>query len=274
MSKHPIDDLFARQLKDHRVKPERASWEELHRRMNAKEERTSPFVWWSAVAASVGVILLASWLWSSRESGKERIVAGRIVTQAPQVSTPAKTIEPITTGRETVEGPTITYRQSEVQSTARQNRTHHKSPASKSQTAEKSPETDVAVLPVSSEDILKAETQMADVASSVPERTLIVRIAAPNIEKTELTAENEPTTTDLAETEESQPRKRRFRLGRVLRQFNKLKAGEPVEWEEVGVQPGVLMARASEKVQEGKEKISDSYDNLRFNTFRKNSNNK
>ncbi len=130
-------------------------------------------------------------------------------------------------------------------------------------------------LSIPQEEVRKPEVLLAaEEAPKQAERTLVVQMAAPEIKPTALVVSTEPGNADFTGRNEDQPKKKRFRLGRVLRQFNKIKSGEPVEWEEVGVQPGALLARASERVQEGKEKISSSYENLRYNAFKKNPNNK
>ncbi|GAB3923877.1 hypothetical protein [Larkinella terrae] len=280
MSQHPIDDLFARQLRDHGVKPERATWEELQRRMNAKEERKSSFIWWYASAASVGLLLLASWwLWSGDETGKADLVNNRIAHQATKKTAPAKTkaAESQTNALRAVEKidePVIAYEK--TAEAGKENRI-----AAVRRTDQTAPQpvqgpivSEKPVVPATPDEPRKPETLIAEVTSKEPERTLVVQIAAPEIKPTTLVAATEPTQSESAEDTDDQPRKKRFRLGRVLRQINKLKAGEPVEWNEVGVQPGTLLARASEKVHEGKEKLTDSYENLRYNAFKKNSNNK
>ncbi|MFD1143852.1 hypothetical protein ACFQ4C_22190 [Larkinella insperata] len=274
MSNHPIDDLFANQLREHGLKPEKATWEELQRRMNAKETQRSSFVWWYASAASVSVVLLATWwIWSDNESDGKNSTSSPIAQQITKREQPNKVgvesglriadIEPA------VEPKTAHKKPVDVQDRVAK---HPHQPGKK---IEELPRTATSVLPVISEELLTTEVRGVEERLREPERTLVVQVATPEIQadKSVATAD-EPQSSSRIEISEEQPRKKRFRLGRVLRQFSKLKAGEPVEWEEVGIQPGVLMARASEKVQEGKEKISDSYDNLRQNTFRKNSSNK
>ncbi|RAK02186.1 hypothetical protein LX87_00302 [Larkinella arboricola] len=273
MSKHPIDDLFARQLREHGLKPERATWEELQRRMNAKEARHSSFVWWYASAASVATVLLVSWwMWSGNGPVETNTGTNQMAQQVIKKARPDKiTIGPApqTAVIEPAEEPVIASNKPVVRRT-----TATKASRQPIQAIERPQAIEAPVPTVAVEDQPTPDVQIAEVDKKESERTLVVKIATPAIEANELVATTEPQASDLNETDEEQPRKKRFRIGRVLRQLNKLKAGEPVEWREVGIQPGTLMARASEKVQEGKEKLSDSYDNLRYNTFRKNSNNK
>lgn len=279
MSKHPIDDLFASRLRDHSIKPERASWEELQRRIGAKEKRKTPFIGWYAAAASVGVVLLAAWwLWSNDKTGilgkQENPIAHHLSKKPGSVN--AKTSEPKID--ETV-APETAIAYEEKPGTASKTGINRQistpvlnnsgSPQEIDQVEKSSP-----VPPVLADDIQKPQTLVADVLSKEPERTLVVQVVTPEIRIASSSLVSPPEVDEMKETDDEQPKKKRFRLGRVLRQFNKLKAGESVEWEEVGVQPGGLMARASEKVQEGKEKLTDSYENLRYNAFRKNSNNK
>ncbi|RRA99023.1 hypothetical protein [Larkinella rosea] len=281
MSQHPIDDLFARQLRDHGVKPQRATWDELQRRMNEKEERKSPFIWWYASAASVAVILLASWwLWSGDETGKPNLETNRIAQQIPKKTAPTN---PQSTVRQTEELKPIESTEETVlafEKTARlkqESKTHvdRQTDIAAPETVQEPAVIEKPATPVLMEEVQKPQTLLAEVPSKEPERTLVVQIAAPEIKSASLMASTETALSEEnAENTNDQPRRKRFRLGRVLRQINKLKAGESVEWDEVGVQPGALLARASEKVHEGKEKLADSYENLRYNAFKKNPNNK
>ncbi|GAB3895900.1 hypothetical protein GCM10028803_12900 [Larkinella knui] len=279
MSQHPIDDLFANQLRDHGVKPQRASWDELQRRMNEKEERKSPFIWWYASAASVAVILLASWwLWSGNETGKTGFSTNPIAQRSHKKSVPSQTHTPAAERKteevQHAEEPVVAY-EKPIDSRQNAQTVAHRQPAKTVQPAREEPSViEPVATPGLLEEARKPETVVAEVKPKQTERTLVVQIAAPELAATSLAASAESETSGFAESNDDQPKKKRFRLGRVLRQFNKLKAGESVEWEEVGVQPGALLARASERVQEGKEKISNSYENLRYNAFKKNSNNK
>ncbi|WP_421827820.1 hypothetical protein [Larkinella sp.] len=284
MSQHPIDDLFSSQLRDHRVKPERASWEELQRRMNAKEERKSPFVWWYASAASVAVVLLASWwLWSGDETVENSPATNRVAQQTLKKAAPGQQPAPSKTdlpsALDEMEKPVIAFekpaaRRSNSQNSQQEDSHQDVKPAP--QAAQELVVTEKPSVSVPQEEVRKPETLLAaEVTPKPAERTLVVQMAAPEIKPTALVASTESENADFTErNDEDQPKKKRFRLGRVLRQFNKIKSGEPVEWEEVGVQPGALLARASERVQEGKEKISNSYENLRYSAFKKNPNNK
>ncbi|MFC5410579.1 hypothetical protein ACFPMF_14745 [Larkinella bovis] len=270
MSKHPIDDLFARQLRDHAVKPQHASWEGLQRRMAANEQRQSPVVWWYAAAASVAVVLLGAWwLWSGGETDPVKAGTNPIAKHRPKKTAPQGEATPS-------EEPVLAYKEPEVSGQNRAIPTHRVVIKTAPKPVDDLPSVvEIPAAWVAPEDLRQPEEPVAAIAiAKQPERTLVVQVAMPEVKPTEWVATTETASDELTETGEEQPKKKRFRLGRVLRQFNKLRAGERIEWEEMGVQPGALMAKATEKVQEGKEKISDSYENLRYNTFRKNSNNK
>ncbi|MGA0556148.1 hypothetical protein ACO2Q8_05825 [Larkinella sp. VNQ87] len=277
MSQHPIDDLFADKLRNHGLKPERASWDELQRRINAKAERRASIVWWYASVASVAVVLLASWwLWSGNNGDKTVQTGPAIARQTPPKPMPAQkeSLSPAETDILPEQNKALAYQKP---TTYRSGNVSPQKISKPIQPISDQPEELAAVempqKPVS-EELAKPDTRFANVKTQEPERTLVVQIATPKLETKESVAVMESGTTSFDESEEEQPRKKRFRIGRVFRQITKLKAGEPVEWEEVGVKPVALFARASEKVQEGKEKLTESYENLRYNTFRKNANNK
>ncbi|RCR69247.1 hypothetical protein DUE52_12895 [Larkinella punicea] len=249
--------------------------------MNAKEERKAPFVWWYASAASVGVLLLASWwLWSGDETVKTGPATTRVAQQTPKKAAPGQKHVPSKTDLpsaiEEEEKPVIAFEKPATPRSNSQLEDSHQVVQRASRVAQELVMTEKPSVSVPLEEVRKPEALLAAEEAPKPaERTLVVQMAAPEIKPTALVASMESENTAFTErTDEDQPKKKRFRLGRVLRQFNKIKSGEPVEWEDVGVQPGALLARASERVQEGKEKISNSYENLRYSAFKKNPNNK
>ena len=81
------------------------------------------------------------------------------------------------------------------------------------------------------------------------EKVLIVQLPEPLPFTVEKVAATSSKPTD-ASAEDEPLRKKPLRLGRIIRQLNLLKAGEPIEWQEVGIQPKVIMARAAEKNRE------------------------
>ncbi|WP_128545587.1 hypothetical protein [Larkinella soli] len=280
MKRHPVDDLFASRLRDHSLKPERASWNELQRRMQGREKERRSFVWWYAAAAGIAVVLLAGWwVWSGLGTevtgSQEKTVAqapGR--KPVPAITEPAPAA-PRLSEAEAKDGPVPAYRKPErAGETARNKGTDQPAPAVPSAAEAVA----AAVVPDRTPSQLSPENPVADqpvvaaVIDKQPEKTLVVQLPMPTPAAAE-TEERMEAVHEIASLEE-QPRKKRIRLGRILRQFNNLKAGEPVEWEEVGVNPGTILAKASEKVHEGKDKISSSIDNLRYNTFKKNVDNK
>ncbi|GAB3267621.1 hypothetical protein GCM10027347_36640 [Larkinella harenae] len=277
MSKHPIDDLFADQLRNHGVKPERATWEELQRRMNGKQKNRVPFTIWYASAASVAVVVLASWwLWSVKDADKTDLATNQIVRHVPEKTTPTRQMDAVEETKVPVnnrlaESSVMAYQKPVTPAKRKQNDTDRQPSASAESTKPVMPQD-----PMLTEPIEMPVMRLAEATPKESERTLIVRIATPEMKTADEDVDIATESKELAAVDDSaeRPQKKRFRLGRVLRQINKLKAGEAVEWEDVGVKPGALMARASEKVQEGKVKIADSYENLRYNAFRKNSNNK
>jgi len=275
MKQHPVDDLFARRLEDHRLEPRRASWDEMQRRMNPEPERRLGIAWY-AVAAGIALALLAGWwVWRTNEAPGFSKQPELAVEPSPKAGSPERTSSPVPNGTTTKAiKQAATADQAMAYAQAERKPAQVKATAKPAQLAEEQELELIAQQPAAPKEepsVLKAEPKLEKAVASAaasPERTLIVQIQEPV-----LVAQTAAPAPEQELAEEEQPRKKRVRLGRLVRQFNNLREGEPVDWSEAGLQPGALLAKAADKVQEGKEKITQSYESLRTQAFSKNAEN-
>ncbi len=89
---HPIDELFARKLKDHEQAPQSQSWEKIQGRLNSSYTQRRGMPLWSryAAAASIALVMMAGW-WALKSSQPNQ---QNLAVQTPKVTTTPKLAEP------------------------------------------------------------------------------------------------------------------------------------------------------------------------------------
>lgn len=255
MNRHPLDDFFARGLNDHSLPPQRANWAEMQKRMHRTQTR-KPVWGWYAVAASVAVVLMAGWLyWRSENTVQpaDKLIAqsaepDRLKTNEPlgkpmaeiAVPTPAPGVIPVggaaVKRQEAMDEPSVPEKIDEVI------------------IAEAQPQPEASMLSAPMPDVPPQLMTSEKTAATPVERKLVVQFEPVIVAQQ---VESEPAL--IEETGETTAKKR-VRLGRLLRQMRK---GEQIDWQEAGLAPDNLLAKASRTVRQGKEKVLDSYENLR-----------
>ena len=120
--------------------------------------------------------------------------------------------------------------------------------------AEAQPQPEASMLSAPMPDVPPQLMTSEKTAATPVERKLVVQFEPVIVAQQ---VESEPAL--IEETGETTAKKR-VRLGRLLRQMRK---GEQIDWQEAGLAPDNLLAKASRTVRQGKEKVLDSYENLR-----------
>jgi len=268
MKQHPIDDLFNRRLNDHRIKPEKASWEALQRRMQKEEQRKNPFVWWYAAAASVALLLIATYVFEGSGEKVTRVAANKEAIKKAPSSEPLPVSSPDSEQTNAGQQPIAVAEERPIAGTNQPSRADDRQlpvhPASPTLAINENVQINIdEVEPIKAVEPIATGQQR--------EKTLIVQIAEPAIISGETVATSEQRSTPISSNVDK-PARKPFRFGRLIRQINNLKAGEPIEWEEVGMQPKEVVAKAAERIQEEKEKVINSYENIRNNAFNGHSN--
>ena len=269
---HPLDRRFGRALRQHEQAPRPEAWKRLEARLGREEQtrRIVPF-WAYGVAASVALLLLAGVWWIRQPEGSGQTQPELAQRQKPAVEQPAsQSLKSEPSVSEKIIAPTLSDEAPQVAQ-----RTTRKATVRPVQTEElplpRQPEATPVVKP---EQVLEAPVLMAKAEPVQPSPTeapkavqpTLAQVMAPAAEPTKAA----PTTlvVTLANTDfdeksgADQPRKRN-RLGRILRQLNNAKQGERVDWNEVGINPPSLMARAEEKIDRSTEKVNETYRTLK-----------
>lgn len=267
MKKHPVDDLFKRRLSGQEKQPSTSAWLKI-----AKEARSKPsapgWIWYAA--ASVIVALLTGYaIWEnndpdtrpaslannvasvnddqpviadltdkdslpivSAENKKQiTIVAEKIAKRQAQEE--VNVAQEITTDDKKIEGSqreVFAADLKEIPSTDIDQKTEEKNPLEMKA---------IAGIP-----LVKKSSEMQDEVE--PSRTVVVVIDTDN------------------NGVQSKPKTSRF--SKVFRQLKNARAGERVDWEEVGFDPKILVARVDDRLRNGEEKVSEKYHNIKEKT--------
>jgi hypothetical protein len=249
MKKSPIDDLFARKLADWESQPSSAAWERLQARQQQPKRRP---IYWLAAATVLLALFVGYLAWqglhlpslptenrlsqansSTNTLSPSKEVAPLEVATAPEPAR-VRQKEAVASGEPTVQ--LVATRTEEPQSAATDTQAELPTalPIETQQTLP--PQVLVAeTKPVAVESELSPEATV-EKPSAEPSRVVIARMA-------------------LAEEEDAKPSK----VIRMLRQLKNLKEGEEVNWEETGIAPKRLVARADSKLRDQEEKISKRY---------------
>lgn len=269
---HPLDRRFGQALRRHEQAPRPEAWKRLEARLGREQEtrRIVPF-WAYGVAAAVALLLLAGVWWVRQPDGSGQPQPELAKNQAPAVEKPApQPVKP----EPGVSGKTIAPTLPET------------APSLAQRSAPKpAVEPSKGVLPGALEHpqparVVKPEEAPVQVAKAEPVQPS-QPVEAPKAVQPTLAQVTPPTSAvepakaapttlvvTLANTEfdekpgAEQPR-RRGRLGRILRQLNNAKHGDRVDWNEVGINPPALLARAEERLDRSTDKVNETYRTLK-----------
>lgn len=272
---HPLDRRFGQALRRHEQAPRPEAWKRLEARMGREEDtrRIVPF-WAYGVAASVALLLLAGIWWSRRPDGPGEPQPQLATTQKPAVEKsilPPVTPEPAVSAKTTApalpaEAPQVAQRTAPKPAAP--------SPKAEAPRPIQRPEAAPAVQPALKVEapvhVAKADptqpSQPTEAPNAAPPALAQVAPPAPVVEP----ANAAPTTlvvtlanTEFDEKPGAEPSPKRGRLGRILRQLSNAKHGDRVDWNEVGINPPALLARAEEKLDRSADKVNETYRTLK-----------
>lgn len=267
MRKHPVDDLFKSRLSELEKKPSSAAWEKIQAKTK-KERRLAGWIWYAA--ASVAVTLIAGYMiWNTERSNMQPISKGKFanVTKPEKLPEPIKSLQEDRIQDMKVKLGDILASSDEL---------------AKNDTAPKVKRVNInikeTVKPLNVENReQKAETEKL-AAIDVKIREEIVELPSaqvtPKIEEVvspktnTISAEPVRLIVVAIETndEEAEDKPKSSRFSKVFRQLKNARAGERVDWEEVGFNPKSLVAKVDDRLRNGEEKVSEKYHHLKEKT--------
>ena len=235
-----IDKIFSEGLHSYERQPRPQAWEKLEARLQKPERKVLPIWWKYASAASVALLLGVGGYWfNTRENIQTDVIAvtkKSVIIEEQQLPILEKTIPQIVT----VEKNSQSY-------------THLKL----IRKVEKVKKPQFAQLP--SQKIIKIEeikqiTKIPNIEfKKIEESNTIVLV----LENTKPKVEQETIVLNMVDTKEviSQATlndvntKKETRLSKIWQQLKRAKNGENVNWNEVGIKPQKMLARADAKIE-------------------------
>lgn len=262
MKKHPVDDLFKSKLSDWEKKPSSSAWEKIQ-----KESKTKPkvIVWPWYAAASVIITLMAGYaVWNYNgnalmpENNKKTLAATDKKEQAAPI---IEQVEKDNADEEIA----VSQIKPEIRISKKQlKQLQQQEPAIPQQP--EIIESEVAI-----KELEPVKSSVNDVSGKIArnEQPEIKPLSIETISNQAESIENEPSRTiviavETQSNEEDKPRN--SKLSRVFRQLKNARAGEHVDWEEVGFNPKSLVAKVDDRLRNGEEKVSEKYHNLKEKT--------
>ncbi|WP_247235912.1 hypothetical protein [Telluribacter sp. SYSU D00476] len=269
MKKHPVDDLFARKLDAWEPKPSAEVWQRIQAGQQKKQRRGAGWYWYAA--ASVAILLTAGYIvWDGPANNPTGLAEGSIAKvkkTTPETSTipgtPAADSEAIA-GSTSVpvedKKPVLEYKSAEA--IARGADTRKVVPIKPGQTTEAEPAEralDVEVAALAKEEVPASTPTISSPDLNLPATQPVGSVDKALRESTEkrVVIARVEVEDDLDEDHKSS------RLIRILRQLKNAKEGEAVNWNEVGINPKKIMARADERIRNEEEKVSKQYNTLK-----------
>lgn len=264
MKKHPVDDLFARKLDAWEPKPSADVWQRIQAGQQKKQRRGVGWYWYAA--ASVAILLTAGYMvWDGTANTPTGLAdgsmagapmpaqklpgtAGATATQAESTTLPVREKEPV-----------VHYKSSEAM--ARGTVTEKAVPEQLDQpeAKEADPTLDIEVATLAKEEVSQSTPAISSPDLNVPAPQPVGSVNKALRENTEnrVVIARVDVDGDLDEEQKSS------RLIRILRQLKNAKEGEAVNWNDVGINPKKIMARADERIRNEEEKVSKQYNTLK-----------
>jgi vacuolar-type H+-ATPase subunit I/STV1 len=263
MKKHPVDDLFKRRLAELDKRPSADAWLKIQERSQT-QRRNVGWIWYAA--ASVLIVMLGGYLvWRSDVNGlihpdnNQKVVAK--VNSKVQVA-PIKKIEKEENAENQIA--VVEIEKEHIISRSIPATNHEKSYRTEKAQPERVADTQKQIAVAALE-----KKEFADIDQ--PDRHESPSIA-PNIEEVKILPD-EPAVSQVTKKDAERSRivivavepsgdelddkPKNSRLSRVFRQLKNARAGERVDWEEVGFNPKTLVAKVDDRLHGRDEKASE-----------------
>ena len=265
MRKHPVDDLFKRKLTDLQKEPSANAWARIQEKQQPKPRVIG---WVRYAAASVLIGAIGGYLvLQNSPSTTEKAISSRqevIKPQQPTNSLPEKAMENAAdTERQIAEVPEgkmfkkVLPAKSNLKSEMVQPDLADNSVGNKKQDLPK-----LEVVQPREEHALNETPAMRDIPEHVNMKSVSPQISTPAI----ASLEAEPTRTIVvaveSEQEHDEDKPKASKFSKVFRQLKNARAGERVDWDEVGFNPKTLVAKVDDRLR-NKEEKTEKYQNPR-----------
>ena len=258
MKKHPVDDLFRRRLEGLERTPSANAWARIEEK-RVSRNKSAAWIWYAAASILVGVLTGYLVLNNEQKSPVQNQVAKTEVK-------PAERLKESNTATEESENIASDVEKHETESNSKL----EASRISSDRIAKVEPDKYAETLAAERvhEIISEHEKQIAEI--SEPTSHKVAKIENPDIAevKTSFSAPDihqpiqtaaEPTRTIVVhvETDEYEMQPKVSKFSRVFRQLKNARAGERVDWQEVGFNPKDLFAKSDDRFRNKEDKESE-----------------
>ena len=273
MKKHPVDDLFKSKLSALEKQPSSVAWLRIQNEQKNTKQRFGGWIWYAA--ASIAIVIISGYLvWQQKGENTRNYVSPGMVAAVRKSNKIDRSI---------------------ISDSLIQHHDYVSEKTDKSQTAaadekkiktklSKPIDTNPAIQPDSHKSELQnnivnvipetnsiAGTSLKNIPVNVSEPVVLPHIEREVISEPVLAvAEKKENHTIIVsiDTQErnSAEKTKSSRFAKVFRQLKNARAGDPVDWQEVGINPKVILARVDEKVRNKEEVISEKYQNIKERT--------
>jgi len=275
MKKHPIDDLFKGKLSDVEKQPSADAWSRIQKEQTNTGQRFVGWIWYAA--ASVVIAVMTGYgVWYGQHKNSENFDSENTLATVKNKSSTKLTISVDSLK------PDNSSIKEEIETTiAVVGKNEFTPEASKS---DKPVSADKVVLKAGLQN--KIEVRNADIeelagksfevnpinppksiASSVQleiEKEIAPKQALASIEEKQ---ESHTIVVNIDETEsDSNEKNKSSRFTKVFRQLKNVRAGEPVDWKDVGFNPRTIVAKVDGRIRDKEEVISEKYQNIKGRT--------
>lgn len=275
MKKHPVDDLFKRRLEGLERMPSENAWLKIQEKQSARSRmvRGRSIVWGWYAAAGVAAAVMGGYLvWQNQQGNSpggiqpQQTIAAARPAQKDSVVSPIENsiapVEQVAAAEKTGNGLTNDQkdlkpakRVAEVAQTRKEPKQVIETPPADPEQNQGAPVVAIIEKPSVPVNTIQPEPVNAPVAQGIktlPDEPAVSRVNKP---------EAEPTRTIVVAVEtgtnEREEKPRNTRFARVFRQLKNARAGEKVDWDEVGFNPKNLVARVDDRLRNKDERSSE-----------------
>ncbi|WP_025762905.1 hypothetical protein [Dyadobacter tibetensis] len=248
MIKRPIDDIFRDRLKNHRIEPSEEAWNKLSGNTTKSNSKRMGFYWYVAASLLIGgVLIYQNVRWGTSQYRTERSIGVNLPEEVKAVAAidnrvTSPEMEPNLSRASSSEPVKTDPRPQAIASTVAPPRKLIKA-ASQDVTLTKTNKTEVdnyeqaqpemrersaVPSPIEKEkaEVLLAQIPVSPSATEQESRVIIVKVEEP----------------------EGMSNEKSGKFSRLFQQLKNVKSGDPVDWDEVGINPKALLVRVDERL--------------------------
>jgi hypothetical protein len=244
-----IDKIFNESLQNYERQPRTEAWEKLQARLEKKDRKIVPLWWKYASAASVALLLGVGgyWFLNKNTNSAEQVTVSKktVIKKNTTLIIPKEDTIELSTN---ISSDNNNQSQKELKTDFKKEyNTHSEFVINKEpQIVEKKIE-----YPSEKPEVAQIEKKPIVEPKKTEEQNTIVLV----LENTKPKVEEETIVLNFVETKpeviakNTEPEKKQSRVGKIWEQLKRAKNGENVNWNEVGVKPQKVLARADAKIE-------------------------